>query len=168
MLFIWSYIHTVSFCISCLVVCSRGLAPCAPFWMTARTRVSSAFARCGTQADGSTVWSAVGSEMRSRPFTGRVAVTSPVGAEMSANSTAGPRPLVRCQTTLLPPGSSLTILLLLSCHQQITPCSIRTGCQFLMCWALLDVPSCPVLDVAAGYSFLILELTGPYWCTFLM
>jgi len=91
MLFIWSYNHTVRLCISCLVVCSRGLAPCAPFWMTARTRVRTVLARCGTQADGSTVWSAVavGSVMRSRPFAGCV-VTSQVSGEMTADSTAGP------------------------------------------------------------------------------
>ena len=60
--------------------------------MTARTRVRSALAWCGTQADGSTVRSAVavGSEMRSRPFEGRVAVTSQVSGEMTADSTAGP------------------------------------------------------------------------------
>jgi len=102
------------------VVCSPGLATCAPFRMTARTRVRSAFARCGTQAGGSTVRSAVAvdSEMRSRPFARCVMVTSPVGVETSADSMAGPRPLVgcrdvRCQTTLLPSGSSPTILLLL-------------------------------------------------------
>jgi len=56
---------------------------------------------------------AVGSEMRSRAFAGCVAVTNPVGGELSAGSTVGPRRLVRCQTTLLPSGSSPTMLLLL-------------------------------------------------------
>ena len=62
------------------------------------------------------IWSdvAVGSEMRSRPFAGCVAVTSPVVGEMLAASTAGPCPLIRCrdvgcQTTLLPSGLSMTI-----------------------------------------------------------
>jgi len=81
-------------------------------------------AQCGcavwNQAGGSTVRSAVavGSEMRSRLFAGCVAATDLVGGEMLAGSTTGPRPLVRCrdvrcQTMLLPSGSSPTILLLL-------------------------------------------------------
>jgi len=39
MLFIWSYSHTVSLCLSYLVVCSPSLTPCAPLWMTVRMRV---------------------------------------------------------------------------------------------------------------------------------
>ena len=59
-----------------------------------------------------------GSEMHSRSFAGCVVVTSQVGGEMLAGSTAVPCPLVRCrnvgcQTTLLPSGLSPTMLLLL-------------------------------------------------------
>jgi len=117
MLLIWSYSRKVRLCISCLVERSSGLAP---FRMMAQKRVRNAFARCGTQTGGSTVHSvvAVGSEMHSRLFAACVVVTSPVGGDMSANSMAGLRPLVgcrdvRCQTTLLPSGSSPTILPLL-------------------------------------------------------
>jgi len=35
MLFIWFDSRTVRLCISCLVVCLPGLAPCAPLWMMA-------------------------------------------------------------------------------------------------------------------------------------
>jgi len=58
---------------------------------------SVASARCGTQADGSTVKSAValGCEMRSRRLAACVAITSQVGDEMLDGSTAGPHPLVR-------------------------------------------------------------------------
>jgi len=76
--------------------------------------------RGGTQADGGTVMSVVevGSEMRSRRLAECVAVTSAVGRELLADSTAGPCTLLRCrdvgcQTTLLPSGLSPTILLLL-------------------------------------------------------
>jgi len=78
---------------------------------------------------------------------------------MLAGSTPGPCPLARCRDVgvkrrLLPSGLSPTILLLLGCHGQITPCSIGAGCPFLLYrdrLALLDAPSCLVLlDVAAG------------------
>ena len=79
-----------------------------------------------------------------------------------------------CPATLLPAGSSPTSgqwsaplpannPTPFGHHRQITPCDIRAGCPLFMLldWlALRDVPSCLVLlDVAAGYPFLMLELT---------
>jgi len=86
---------------------------------------------------------------------------------MLAGSTAGPCQIARCRDVgvkqhLLPSGLSPTILLPLGCHRQITPCSIGAGCPFLMYLdrvALPDAQNCLVLlDVAAGYSFLMMEL----------
>ena len=58
--------------------------------MTAQLIVRSAVAPCGTQAGGSTVWSAVAldSEIRKRSCAGYMAVTSLVSGRLLAGSTA--------------------------------------------------------------------------------
>jgi len=72
--------------------------------VTARLKVRSAVVRCGTQAGGSTVWSAVAvdSEMRDRSCVGYVAATSLVSGQFLAGSMAD-RPflmLVSCLVLL--------------------------------------------------------------------
>jgi hypothetical protein len=78
---------------------------------------------------------------------------------MLAGSALGPCPLARCRDVgfkrrLLPSGLSTTIIILLGCHRQITPCSFGAGCPFLMYRDRLPFPdahTCLVLlDVAAG------------------
>ena len=164
-IFVWSCTvrrYVSSYLIVMNMIRWLGLGSCALFWVTARSWVHSAVARCRAQADGGTVRLAVavGAETHSRKVAGPAADSSLVGGEMRsrqvAGCAAGTCPLVGCRGDV----KCQTHYSLLDCHQQsysfgsrrqITPCSIGAGCSFLMYrrWLVL-------LDVSA--------LTGPSWC----